>query len=153
VVVSARTLSKTAPLQYRSKCPVNFALETFGDMWSLLIIRDIVRYKKSTYGEFLESDEKISTNILADRLSRLVQVGLLKKTPDKNDKRKDIYRLTQKGIDLYPMMLEMMLWSTKYNPETDEYSEAAVLKAAKDKRFYVERRMKEISDFANSRLE
>jgi DNA-binding HxlR family transcriptional regulator len=151
MVVSAKALGKMAPLVYRSKCPVNFALETFGDMWSLLIVRDIIRYKKRTYGEFLESDEKISTNILADRLSRLVQVGILKKTPDKTDKRKDIYRLTQKGIDLYPMILEMMLWSAKYNPQTDEYSESTVMEAARSKSTYIRQRMKEISDFANSR--
>jgi len=100
---SAETLGRTIPHHYRSKCPVNFALETFGDTWSLLIIRDIIRFKKKTYSEFLNSNEKISTNILADRLTRLVEQGILRKVPDKADKRRDIYKLTQKGIDLYPL--------------------------------------------------
>ncbi len=103
--------------QKRSPCPVNFALETFGDVWSLLIVRDIINSHKSTYGEFLDSDENISTNILADRLVRLEEVGVLKKTKDKKDKRKDRYTLTQKGIDLYPIILEMMLWGAKYDPQ------------------------------------
>ena len=150
MAISAKTLSKTMPLQYRSRCPVNFALETFGDMWSLLIIRDIIRYKKGTYGEFLASDEKISTNILADRLSRLVQVGILKKIPDQNDKRKDIYKLTQKGIDLYPMMLEIILWGVKYGTDIDEAYKTILPLIKKDKQAYIKGRLKEISDFANS---
>lgn len=150
MTVSAKLLSRRISLRYRSKCPVNFALETFGDMWSLLIIRDIIRFKKSTYGEFLNSDEKISTNILADRLSRLVQVGILKKMPDMSDRRKDIYKLTQKGIDLYPMMLEMMLWSAKYDPEVDDYAKVVVTNAKKNKEKFIRERLKEISDFAES---
>lgn len=150
MTVSAKALGEMIPLHYRSKCPVNFALETFGDMWSLLIIRDIIRFKKRTYGEFLNSDEKISTNILADRLSRLVQVGILWKTPDKNDKRKDIYKLTQKGIDLYPMMLEMILWGVKYGKDIDQAYETVLPLIKKDKSAYIRQRLKEISDFANS---
>ena len=118
--------------QKRSLCPVNFALETFGDMWSLLIVRDIIYSHKSTYGEFLDSDENISTNILADRLVRLERVGILKKTKDKKDKRKDRYTLTQRGIDLYPMILEMMLWSAKYDPQTSAPKEF-VTRAKKDR--------------------
>ncbi len=102
----------------RSFCPINFALEEFGDIWSLLIVRDILFFGKTTYGEFLSSREKISTNILADRLSQLVGRGILAKTPDRSDKRKDRYQLTQKGLDLYPVMLQMILWSAKYDPNT-----------------------------------
>ena len=123
--------------QYRSDCPVNFALEIFGDKWSLLIIRDIIRYHKQTYGEFLSSDEKISSNILADRLQRFVQVGILKKTLDKNDKRRDIYKLTQKGIDLYPIMLEIILWGIKYNQEVDEYYRPMLPLVKIDKEGYI----------------
>ena len=149
MAISAKNLGKTVPLQYRSRCPVNFALETFGDMWSLLIIRDIIRYKKRTYGEFLASDEKISTNILADRLNRLVQVGILKKIPDQSDKRKDMYKLTQKGIDLYPMMLEIILWGVKYGKDIDETYKTVLSRIKKDKQMYVKERLKEISNFAN----
>jgi len=87
-------------------------------MWSLLIVRDMLGRHKSTYGEFLASDEKISTNILADRLSRLEQDGIIEKKPHASDRRKDTYRLTEKGIDLAPMLLEMVLWSAKYDPNT-----------------------------------
>ena len=102
----------------KSHCPINFALEAFGDMWSLLIVRDIINFHKTTYGEFLDSEEKISTNILADRLVRLEEVGIIRKEKDATDKRKDRYTLTQKGIDLYPMILEMVLWSAKHDSKT-----------------------------------
>lgn len=148
MTVSAKVLGEMMPLQYRSTCPVNFALETFGDMWSLLIIRDIIRFKKRTYGEFLNSDEKISTNILADRLSRLVQVGILKKMPDENDKRKDIYKLTQKGIDLYPMMLEMIVWGVKYGKDIDEFYKRAIPRIKKNKEAYIRERLDDITKFA-----
>jgi DNA-binding HxlR family transcriptional regulator len=102
----------------RSACPINFALEEFGDIWSLLIVRDILFFDKKTYGEFLSSREGISTNILASRLSQLLEKGILRRTADKSDGRKDIYELTQKGLDLYPVMLQMILWSAKYDPDT-----------------------------------
>lgn len=102
----------------RSHCPVNYALEIIGDVWSLLIVRDIMIGDKSTYGEFLTSRERISTNILADRLSKLERNGIITKEPNATDKRKDLYRLTRKGADLYPVLLEMVLWSSKYDPQT-----------------------------------
>ncbi len=102
----------------RSNCPINFALETFGDMWSLLIVRDMINRQKSTYGEFLLSEEKISTNILADRLARLERKGIIEKKPHATDRRKDTYRLTSKGLDLAPVLLEMVVWSAKYDPNT-----------------------------------
>src|SRR5256885_16815115 len=105
-------------IQRRSNCPISFALEEFGDIWSLLIVRDVLHYRKSTYGEFLASDEKISTNILANRLNHLVENGILKKTPNKTDKRKDTFKLTRKGYDLFPVIREMILWSAKYGPKT-----------------------------------
>ena len=112
--VTARGIFTMKSKQRRSDCPVNFALEEFGDTWSLLIVRDILQYGKSTFGEFLCSDEKISTNILTSRLSHLVKNGILKKTPNKTDKRKEVYQLTQKGYDLYPIIREMIIWSSRY---------------------------------------
>lgn len=97
----------------RSDCPVNFAVETIGDRWSLVIIRDIIFWGKRTYGELLKSDEKISTNILADRLAYLEREGIIKKEPLKTDKRKDLYVPTEKGLDLVPVMVEMIAWSAK----------------------------------------
>jgi DNA-binding HxlR family transcriptional regulator len=84
--------------QRRSECPINFSLESFGDMWSLLIVRDIVYFGKKSYGEFLESDEGISTNILASRLVELEQKGILVKSPHELDRRKEVYALTEKGL-------------------------------------------------------
>jgi len=102
----------------RSNCPINFSLETFGDTWSLLIIRDIVYFGKKTYGEFLDSDEGISTNILASRLAVLEQKGILVKTPHASDRRTDDYSLTEKGLDLIPILMEMGNWGAKHDSET-----------------------------------
>ncbi|MBL4762375.1 MAG: helix-turn-helix transcriptional regulator [Gammaproteobacteria bacterium] len=103
---------------YRSHCPINFAQEIFGDKWSLLIIRDLMFKEKKYYGEFLSSDEKISTNILANRLEKLEEDGLITKTIDSENNAKKIYALTEKGIDLLPMLLEIITWSAKYDDET-----------------------------------
>src|SRR3989344_2685893 len=102
----------------RSDCPINFALESFGDTWSLLIIRDLMFFGKTYYGDFLKSEEGIATNILADRLSRLEQVRIIRKVKNVKDKRKDTYQLSKKGIDLLPMLLEIIVWSAKYDPKT-----------------------------------
>src|SRR4051812_13463479 len=102
----------------RSDCPISFVLETVGDTWSLLIVRDIVYFGKKTYGEFLESEEKIATNILATRLASMEQNGILVKKPHPKDKRKEVYELTEKGLDLIPIMLEMANWSFKHDPQT-----------------------------------
>ncbi|HLJ36215.1 MAG TPA: helix-turn-helix domain-containing protein [Ktedonobacteraceae bacterium] len=102
----------------RSDCPINFGLETFGDPWSLLIIRDIVYFGKNTYGEFLDSEEGMATNILASRLARLEQQGNLVKKPSPSDKRKEEYVLTEKGLDLIPVLVEMANWSARYDPQT-----------------------------------
>jgi len=74
---------------------------------------------KKYYGDFLSSEEKISTNILADRLDKLESRGLVTKTLDKENRSKNIYALTQKGIDLMPMLLEMIAWSAKYDAKTE----------------------------------
>lgn len=99
----------------RSHCPINFGLEMFGDKWSLLIVRDIVFSGKQTYGEFLKSEEGFATNILAARLALLEEQGILRKTPDPGDNRKDLYSLTDKGLDLVPMLLDIVRWSAKYD--------------------------------------
>jgi DNA-binding HxlR family transcriptional regulator len=102
----------------KSHCPVNFALETFGDPWSLLIVRDIVFWGKRTYGEFLDSGEGIATNVLAARLVHLEQKGILTKGPHESDRRKEVYALTEKGLALIPILFEMSGWSTQHDPET-----------------------------------
>ena len=102
--------------QRRSDCPINFALETFGDSWSLLLIRDIVYFGKKTYGEFLASEEGMATNILASRLAHLVHQGILTKKLSEQDKRKEEYVLTEKGLDLIPILVEVANWSAEHDP-------------------------------------
>jgi len=104
--------------QRRSGCPINFALELFGDPWSLLIIRDIIYFGKRTYGEFLGSEEGMATNILASRLAHLEQQGILEKRSSARDKRKEEYILTEKGLDLIPVLVEMADWSARHDPHT-----------------------------------
>jgi DNA-binding HxlR family transcriptional regulator len=107
----------------RSDCPLNFGLEVFGDKWSLLIIRDLMFFNKRYYSEFLDSAEGISTNILADRLAMLEKQHLISKKKSNEHKQKLLYSLTQKGIDLVPVMMTIGLWSeqyaTKLNPHRD----------------------------------
>jgi DNA-binding HxlR family transcriptional regulator len=91
----------------------------FGDMWSLLIIRDIVYLGKKTYGEFVASGENIARNILASRLLQLEENGILTKKPHPRDGRKEIYELTEKGLDLIPILLDMADWGYRNNRPTD----------------------------------
>jgi len=100
--------------QRRSSCPVNASLEILGDRWSLLIIRDLMLRGYRTYKEFLSSDEGIATNILAERLQRLESAGIISTSRDAEDGRKVVYRLTAKGIDLAPIILELILWGAQH---------------------------------------
>ena len=102
----------------RSSCPISFALDTFGDKWSLLVLRDLIFKDKSNYEDFIQSEEQISTNILAERLKRLKDEGLIEGKPDKENKRKIVYTPTPKALDLIPMILEMIEWSASYDPKT-----------------------------------
>ncbi len=99
----------------RSDCPISCSLDVFGDKWSLLIIRDVMLRGKLSYSEFLESEEKIATNILINRLSILEAENILSKQVSPNNKSKFIYSLTEKGIDLLPIIIEIMDWGAKYN--------------------------------------
>jgi DNA-binding HxlR family transcriptional regulator len=100
----------------QGKCPVAFGLDLFGDRWSLLIIRDIVFKGKSHYSDFARSPEKISTNILANRLARLEGEGILSRRPDPTNQTRRIYRLTEKGEALIPVLLEIVRWSAAHDP-------------------------------------
>ena|SRR5258706_9785117 len=102
----------------RSHCPIAFALDIFGDKWSLLLLRDLLFKDKQRYGELLASEEGISTNILSERLARLEAEGLITKSRDKTNGRQFIYSPTQKGLDLLPALLEISIWSAKHDPKT-----------------------------------
>lgn len=107
-------------MESKSKCPVNQSLEVFGDRWSLLIIRDLMFNKKRSFREFLNSDEKIATNILATRLDMLKKEGIVVEKKDPNHKQKIIYSLTEKGIDLLPILIEIGCWGVKYKHVTSK---------------------------------
>jgi DNA-binding HxlR family transcriptional regulator len=104
--------------QRRSGCPISTALEVFGDAWSLLIVRDLMFKGFRTFNEFLNAGEGIASNILSERLARLEAAGILSRGRDPRDARRHLYRLTEKGIDLAPALVEIVLWSARYE-ETD----------------------------------
>ena len=127
----------------RSDCPVSTSLDIWGDKWSLLIIRDLMDAKECTYGDFLKSPEGIATNILASRLQNLEENELIEKLEHPDSKAKVLYKLTRKGIDLIPVMIEIGLWAEKY------YSIAADRKAVlkevkKDKTAFIKSMTKEL---------
>ncbi|WP_089261245.1 winged helix-turn-helix transcriptional regulator [Maribacter sedimenticola] len=107
-------------LKRRSQCPISSSLEIWGDKWSLLIIRDLMFNKKLTYGDLLKTEEKISTNILANRLVMLENHGLIQKLVHPESKAKVLYQLTPKGVDLIPVIVEINLWAEKYFTLTEE---------------------------------
>ena len=117
----------------RSDCPVSYTLDFFGDKWMLLILRDMMFDGKSSYGEFLQSDEKIATNILADKLQILHENGFVTKAVSPENKSKFIYTLTEKGIGLLPVVIEMLIWGSKFNPAGSKKELLKVLKKDKDK--------------------
>lgn len=125
---------KRAKSEWRSGCPLNASVQMLGDQWSLLIIRDMMLRGSRTFTEFLDSYEMIATNVLADRLRRLEAHGILTRERDAQDRRKQIYRLTEKGIDLAPVLTEMVLWAAAHQ-ETE--NAALVRKMRKDKKGFL----------------
>lgn len=132
----------------RSDCPVSCSLEIWGDKWSLLIVRDLMFAKQCTYGDFLKSDEKIATNILASRLQTLEENEIITKSDHPDSKAKVLYKLTQKGIDLLPLMIEINLWAEKYfNIPTER--KAILKEIKKDKEKFIKTATKDLKE--NSR--
>jgi DNA-binding HxlR family transcriptional regulator len=118
----------------RSGCPLNASVEMLGDRWSLLIIRDMMLRGAHTYRTFLECYEGIATNILADRLRKLVDNEIIAAEPDPRDGRRLLYSLTQKGIDLAPVLTEMVLWAASHE---DTGNQALVQLMRKDKKKFL----------------
>jgi len=114
----------------RSECPLNASVEMLGDRWSLLIIRDMMLRGFRNYKEFMDCYEGIATNILADRLSKLVANGIITSEQDPADGRRLIYFLTAKGIDLAPVLTEMVLWASKHE---NTGNQALIQQMRKDK--------------------
>ncbi len=107
----------TVRKDHRSECVINLMVEIFGDKWSLLVIRDIIFMDRRHFRELLtKSVEGIASNILADRLQKLVEQGIIVKSQDASHKQKAIYSLTEKGIGLLPLLMEMVTWGHRYLP-------------------------------------
>jgi len=121
---------KKASPKRRSRCPLNASVEILGDRWSLLIIHDMMLRGFRTYKEFLDSYEGIATNILADRLRKLIAHGIITTQRNPSDGRKVIYSLTPKGIDLAPVLTEMVLWAAAHE---DTGNQALVRQIQQDK--------------------
>jgi DNA-binding HxlR family transcriptional regulator len=112
----------------RSGCPINLTLETLGDRWSLIVIRDIMFGNRRHYRDLLNhSEEGIASNILADRLKKLMEAGLLSTSPDPAHKQKLIYSLTEPSIQLVPLLAQMGAWGRRHTPATTELSIRAQL--------------------------
>jgi DNA-binding HxlR family transcriptional regulator len=126
--------SKDGSANRRSGCPLNASVEMLGDRWSLLIVRDMMLRGFRSYKEFLESYEGIATNILADRLRKLETYGIIDTERDPSDGRKVIYALTEKGIDLAPVMAEMVLWAAAHE---DTANEPLVKELRRDKEGFI----------------
>lgn len=130
--------------QKRSDCPISSSLDVWGDKWTLLIIRDLMEAKTCTYGDFLKSPEGIATNILAARLRALEEDGMVLKLDHPDSKAKVLYKLTQKGIDLLPVLIEINLWAEKYFPIPEE-RKAMLREVKKDKAGFIEAAAKALS--------
>jgi DNA-binding HxlR family transcriptional regulator len=109
----------------KSNCPINLSLEVMGDRWTLLIIRDMVFAGKKHFREFLQSDEGISSRTLADRLQILQEEGIVTRHDDPTHKLKTIYRLTQAGIDLLPVLVSLGVWGKLYRAADPELGAVA----------------------------
>ena len=123
-------MRKRRKAERRSECPLNASVEMLGDRWSLLIIRDMMLRGARTYKEFLQCYEGIATNILADRLRKLIAYRIITTEPNPSDGRKLTYRLTAKGIDLTPVLTEMVLWAAAHE---DTGNQALVEQMREDK--------------------
>lgn len=134
-----------ADTKKRSDCPISCTLDIWGDKWSLLIVRDLIFFKECTYGDFLKSDEKIATNILAARLQMLEENGIISKSDHPESKAKVLYKLTSKGIDLLPLMIEINIWADKYLTIPDEQREL-LKEIKKNKEAYIKKRSKELKE-------
>ena len=119
-------------IYFRSDCPISTTLDILGDKWSLLIVRDMAFKGKNTYGEFLNAGEGIATNVLADKLAQLETGGIISKESHPASRAKILYKLTSKGIDLIPALVEVILWSEKYH-DVHEQATTFARQVKKDK--------------------
>ncbi len=132
-------------IKKRSNCPISCSLDIWGDKWSLLIVRDLIQLKQATYGDLLKGEEKIATNILATRLQMLEEQGIILKSKHPDSKAKVLYTLTQKGIDLLPLLIEIHLWAEKYGTIPED-KKALVKEAKKDREAFINRIIQDLQE-------
>jgi len=108
------TMTTHTKNERRSDCPISVALDIIGDRWTLLIVRDLLFKDRDEFGAFLQSEERIATNVLADRLRKLEAHGIVSKVPHASDARKSQYRLTDRGLDLAPILVDLIVWAARY---------------------------------------
>lgn len=105
-----------SPCAPRSHCPISYALDFVGDKWTLVVLRDLILAGKRHFQEFLQSDERIASNILASRLKRLEADGMVTREADPEHGRRVVYAPTAKALDLLPVLLELVRWGVKHDP-------------------------------------
>lgn len=132
-------------MKKRSDCPISCSLDIWGDKWSLLIIRDLIFSKKCRYSDFLKSEERIATNILATRLQTLEENKIIERSDDPESKSKGYYKLTQRGIDLLPILIEIHLWSEKYFPIPEDIK-AILIEVKKNKAEFINKAIAELKN-------
>ena len=130
-------------IEKRSDCPISNSLDIWGDKWSLLLIRDLIFNKTCTYKDFLNGEEGIATNILSSRLAALEKNGMIEKVDNPGTKTRVFYKLTTKGIELFPILIEIHLWAEKYFTIPPNIK-AIIKEAKKDKEGFIKSSMKEL---------
>jgi DNA-binding HxlR family transcriptional regulator len=108
------------PTTPRSRCPISLALDLIGDRWTLIILRDLIMRGRTRYQDLLDAEEGIATNVLADRLRRLEDAKVITKRRDPDNGKQFIYAPTEKGLDLLPVLFDLMHWSSKHDKRTDQ---------------------------------
>lgn len=127
--------------EFRCKCPITSALDILGDKWSLVVIKQMLFENKSTFKDFVEGPESFATNILSSRLRMLEEYGIIEKSKHSTNKKTNIYTLTQKGVSLAPVLLELTLWSKyniqEFNPDLNLDKDLDKVEKDKEKAFQV----------------
>ena len=137
--------------KFRSTCSLSCSLDIFGDKWSLLILRDMIFEKKNTFKDFISSEEKIASNILASRLKNLEKFGLISKNSSIKNKKTKIYKLTDSGLGLIPALLEIVIWSKKNN-KLFNLKNQTILDSIKNNQKFIEKLQHEYLESFNKAL-
>jgi DNA-binding HxlR family transcriptional regulator len=144
-------MKKMTPDCCRSVCPLTNALDIFGDKWTLLIIRDMLMRGRHEFHEFLAGEEKIATNILSNRLKNLLCMGIIEYVRHPDHKSKKLYYLTQKGKDLIPVIMEIVLWSEAYHELPDIVVSKVKIMRQNPKK-YMQKLLKDLNEWEKKNL-